>query len=124
MRSEGFLPDAVTLVILLSCFASFGDLRVGSSLHAYSIKRSLSSDTNVYIGTALVHFYAKCGKLGTARRVFDGMGEKNTVSWNALISVCTRDGRWSQVYEVRKLMKLKDLSKLPGCSIETESIAR
>ncbi|XP_024991680.1 pentatricopeptide repeat-containing protein At2g03380, mitochondrial [Cynara cardunculus var. scolymus] len=85
MRSEGFHPDAVTLVILLSCFASFGDLRIGSSLHAYSIKRSLSCDNNVYIGTALLHFYAKCGKQEAARRVFDGMGEKNTVSWNALI---------------------------------------
>ncbi|KAI3779156.1 hypothetical protein L2E82_08711 [Cichorium intybus] len=81
MRSEGYRPDAVTLVSLLSCF----DLHLGSSLHAYSIKELPSFD-NVYIGTALVNFYAKFGKLKTARKVFDKMPERNTVSWNALIN--------------------------------------
>ncbi|CAH1431528.1 unnamed protein product [Lactuca virosa] len=81
MRSKGFHPDEVTLVSLLSCF----DLHLGSSLHAYSIKGFLSFD-NVYIGTSLVNFYAKFGKLKTARHVFDKMPQRNTVSWNALIN--------------------------------------
>ncbi|GJX09314.1 pentatricopeptide repeat-containing protein [Tanacetum coccineum] len=91
MRSEDFRPDETTLVTLLSCFASFGDLQVGSSLHAYSIKGLLSYD-NVYINTSLLHFYAKCGELKLARRVFDGMGEKNTISWNALINAYGMQG--------------------------------
>ncbi|PWA97959.1 pentatricopeptide repeat (PPR) superfamily protein [Artemisia annua] len=91
MRLEGFRPDETTLVTLLSCFASFGDLQVGSSLHAYAIKGLLSYD-NVYINTSLLHFYAKCGELKLARRVFDGMGEKNTISWNALINAYGMQG--------------------------------
>ncbi|XP_071688532.1 pentatricopeptide repeat-containing protein At2g03380, mitochondrial-like [Rutidosis leptorrhynchoides] len=90
MRSEGFHPDEFTIVTLLSCFVY--DLLIGSSLHAYAIKRSLSRDNNVYVNTALMHFYAKCGDLKTARRVFDGMGEKNTISWNVLIDAYGMQG--------------------------------
>ncbi|KAI3696350.1 hypothetical protein L1987_79364 [Smallanthus sonchifolius] len=99
MRLEGFRPDEITLVTLLSCFASFGDLHIGSSLHAYCIKESLSCD-NVYINTALLRFYAKCGELRTARRVFDFMGEKNIISWNALINAYGMQGDCSGSIEV------------------------
>ncbi|KAL8224456.1 hypothetical protein R6Q57_019931 [Mikania cordata] len=99
MRLDGFLPDEFTIVTLLSCFASFGDLHTGSSLHAYSIKESLSCD-NVYINTSLLHFYAKCGDLRAARHVFDGMGEKSIISWNALIKAYGMQGDCSGSIEV------------------------
>nr|XP_043620966.1 pentatricopeptide repeat-containing protein At2g03380, mitochondrial [Erigeron canadensis] len=89
MRSEGFLPDEFTLVTLLSCFSSAGDLHVGSSVHSYCIKVSYD---DVYINTALLHFYASCGELKTARRVFDSMGEKSTISWNTLINAYGMQG--------------------------------
>ncbi|KAF2301899.1 hypothetical protein GH714_030256 [Hevea brasiliensis] len=52
MRMDSLLPDAVTLVSVFSACAFIGALRVGSSLHAYSIKGGLLS-SNVYVGTAL-----------------------------------------------------------------------
>lgn len=85
MRTEHFWPDAVTLVTVLSACASLGAVRVGSSLHAYSIKEGLLSCGNVYVGTALLTFYAKCGDAKSAREVFDGMEEKNTITWSAMI---------------------------------------
>jgi pentatricopeptide repeat protein len=84
MRSDSVSPDAVTLVSVLSACASLGALRVGSSLHAFSIKEGLLS-SSVYVGTALLNLYAKCGDVKSARIVFDGMGEKNTVTWSAII---------------------------------------
>ncbi|KAK9277302.1 hypothetical protein L1049_006842 [Liquidambar formosana] len=84
MRSDSYSPDAVTLVSVLSASASLGSLRVGSSLHAYSMKEGLLS-SNVYVGTALLNFYAKCGDAKSARIVFDGMREKNTITWSAMI---------------------------------------
>ncbi|KAM0029068.1 putative tetratricopeptide-like helical domain superfamily [Helianthus debilis subsp. tardiflorus] len=99
MRLEGFRPDEITLVTLLSCFASFGDLQIGSSLHAYCVKESLSCN-NVYINTALVHFYAKCGELKTACRVFDFMGEKNVISWNVLINAYGMQGDCNGSFDI------------------------
>ncbi|KAL3751559.1 hypothetical protein ACJRO7_012398 [Eucalyptus globulus] len=84
MRSESLSPDAVTLVVVLSASAFLAVLAVGSSLHAYSIKKGLSS-SNVHVGTALLNFYAKCGDVESARRVFDAMDSKNTVTWSAMI---------------------------------------
>lgn len=85
MRSESISPDAVSVVIVLSAYASLGALEAGSSLHAYSIKEGLVS-SNVYVGTALLNFYAKCGDARSARMVFDSMQDKNTVTWSAMIT--------------------------------------
>lgn len=84
MRSESFSPDAFTLVSVLSACASLGFLQVGSSVHAYSIKDGIST-SDLYAGTALLNFYAKCGDAESARLVFDGMKEKSTITWSAMI---------------------------------------
>ncbi|GAV74548.1 PPR domain-containing protein/PPR_2 domain-containing protein [Cephalotus follicularis] len=84
MRSDSLAADAVTLVSVFSACAVLGALQVGSSLHAYSIKEGLMP-SNVYVGTALLNFYAKCGDAKSARIVFNGMEEKNTVTWSAMI---------------------------------------
>jgi len=85
MRMGSVLPDAVTLVSVLSACASLNALQVGSSFHAYAVKRGLLS-SNVYVGTALLTFYAKCGDAESARVIFDGMDQKSTVTWSAMIS--------------------------------------
>lgn len=84
MRSDSVYPDAITLVSVLSACASVGAYRVGSSLHGYAIKAGLLSGS-VYVGTALLNFYAKCGDAESARVIFDEMGEKNTITWSAMI---------------------------------------
>ncbi|XP_050374482.1 pentatricopeptide repeat-containing protein At2g03380, mitochondrial [Argentina anserina] len=84
MTSESFSPDAFTLVSVLSACAYLSFLQVGASLHAYSIKIGILA-SNLYAGTALLNFYAKCGDAESARAVFDGMRERNTITWTAMI---------------------------------------
>ncbi|TKY58925.1 Pentatricopeptide repeat-containing protein mitochondrial [Spatholobus suberectus] len=85
MRLESFSPDAVTVVGVLSACASLGALQLGCSVHALSLKDGLVL-SSIYVGTALLNFYAKCGDAKSARMVFDSMGEKNAVTWSAMIS--------------------------------------
>ena len=54
------------------------------SIHSGILGTSLIGD--VRVGTGLVVFYGKCGFIEEARAVFDEMGERDVVSWNALIS--------------------------------------
>ncbi|XXG48730.1 hypothetical protein AAC387_Pa02g3096 [Persea americana] len=82
-RSDHITPDAVTVVSVLSASASVGTLCVGNSIHAYAVKSGFVS--SVYIGTALLNLYAKCGDVESARTIFDGMCERTLVTWSAMM---------------------------------------
>lgn len=48
---------------------------------------------NVKLGTALVDMYSKCGLVDYARRSFDEILAKNSMSWNTMIDGYMRSGR-------------------------------
>ncbi|KAK9107391.1 hypothetical protein Syun_023402 [Stephania yunnanensis] len=77
--------DATTMVCVLSACACLGVLYLGCALHAYALKEGFLS-SNVYVGTALVNLYSKCGDFAYSRKVFDEMREKNKVTWSAMMS--------------------------------------
>ncbi|KNA07902.1 hypothetical protein SOVF_167570 [Spinacia oleracea] len=77
-------PNPVTVTSILSACAQLGAVSLGKWVHELINKEKLES--NVYISTALIDMYAKCGSLTMARELFDAMPEKNVVSWNAMIS--------------------------------------
>ncbi|PON79627.1 Tetratricopeptide-like helical domain containing protein [Parasponia andersonii] len=108
MRSESLLPDAITLVSVLSACAFIGALRVGSSLHAYSIKDGLITN-NVIVGTALLNFYAKSGDAKSARIVFNDMKEKNSVTWSTMIGGYGMQGDNSESFTLFNEMLKDDL---------------
>ncbi|KAF3781134.1 Pentatricopeptide repeat-containing protein [Nymphaea thermarum] len=83
MRLTQVSPDAVTCVGVLSACSSLGALEMGTSLHGYAVKVGILS--NVYVGTALLNLYAKCGSAGMAKKVFDEMDEKNITTWSAMV---------------------------------------
>ncbi|KAF3443210.1 hypothetical protein FNV43_RR12891 [Rhamnella rubrinervis] len=83
MFIDGVLPTTITYVSLLSCCTGLMIPFVGESIHANIIKNAFESD--VFVGSALVGFYAKCGKLELAHCCFNEIHERNVVSWNALI---------------------------------------
>ncbi|GAV73646.1 PPR domain-containing protein/PPR_2 domain-containing protein/PPR_3 domain-containing protein [Cephalotus follicularis] len=84
MRSEGELPDEVTLLSLLSACADIGDLEVGKKIHC-SVLEVNSGDLSVLIGNALIDMYAKCGSIERALKVFCGMRDKDVSTWNSVI---------------------------------------
>ncbi|KDP38027.1 hypothetical protein JCGZ_04670 [Jatropha curcas] len=83
MGSEGLEPDGFTIVSLLSACAEIGALALGRRVHAYMVKVGLTE--NLHANNALLDLYAKCGSIMNAQKVFDGMGERNVVSWTSLI---------------------------------------
>lgn len=42
-------------------------------------------DFDVYVGSSLVDFYGKCKEIECARKVFDGMFDRNEVSWTSMV---------------------------------------
>lgn len=83
MFTLGVLPTTITYINLLICCTGLSIRFIGESIHTKIIKNSFESD--VYVGSALVNFYAKCSKLEYANRCFYRISARNVISWNALI---------------------------------------
>eukprot|EP01018_Ginkgo_biloba_P010548 Gb_15394 [translate_table: standard] len=84
MHRLGMKPNHITFACVLNACASSLSLEQGKQLHAHIIRTEL--ELNVFVGSALVDMYAKCGRLGEALQLFNRMPERNVVSWTAMIS--------------------------------------
>ncbi|OIW18947.1 hypothetical protein TanjilG_09141 [Lupinus angustifolius] len=77
-RSQCFNPDSVAH-LLRSCY----NVKEIGMIHAVVLKRF--RDSIIYVDNNLICSYLRLGKLAQARRVFDGMSRRNTVTWTAMI---------------------------------------
>ncbi|XP_059280149.1 pentatricopeptide repeat-containing protein At3g29230-like [Lycium ferocissimum] len=84
MRVSNITPNSFTFTFLLRCFESFEAIKAGEVVHSEIVK--LGFESSVFAKNTLMDFYAKCGgNLGSARKVFDEMSERDVVSWNTII---------------------------------------
>ncbi|KAG5516415.1 hypothetical protein RHGRI_037206 [Rhododendron griersonianum] len=83
-------PDPYTFPSLLKACTSLNLLSHGLSFHQHVLVNGYSPDP--YIGSSLIHFYAKLGRTRVARQVFDRMLERNVVPWTAIIGCYSRTG--------------------------------
>ncbi|KAK4772291.1 hypothetical protein SAY86_014066 [Trapa natans] len=102
MKETGVEPNKITLTIVLSSCASAGALDLGKWVDNYVSMYNMKND--VYIGTALIDMYAKCGSLDDALNAFESMPQKNDVTWNAMISALAFHGRAEDALALFKLM--------------------
>ncbi|KAM2220545.1 hypothetical protein ACFX1S_019745 [Malus domestica] len=104
MVDEGVMPDKYVVPTVLKACALVRMLRIGKMIHGFVIRKSLDSD--VYVGNALIDFYANCGDFRSAMSVFDAMRERDVVSWTALVSAFMNEGIFEEAIEVFKSMQL------------------
>ncbi|KAJ7944560.1 Pentatricopeptide repeat-containing protein [Quillaja saponaria] len=84
-------PNVYTLSLILSICASITALRHGKQVHGYIFRHGFSLE--ISLSNALITMYAKCGILDRSLEVFNMMFDRDTVSWNALISAYARHGQ-------------------------------
>ncbi|GFY81577.1 tetratricopeptide repeat (TPR)-like superfamily protein [Actinidia rufa] len=76
--------DRRTLPPVLRSCAGLSALRLGRQVHAAVLENGFSLDMSN--SNALISMYSKCGDLGSARKVFDEMPERNSVTFSAMMS--------------------------------------
>ncbi|XP_004304765.1 PREDICTED: pentatricopeptide repeat-containing protein At1g11290-like [Fragaria vesca subsp. vesca] len=95
-------PSEVAMISMIGLFADIADVKMAKAMHCYVVRNSANEKLVVPVTTALVDMYVKCGNLGYARRLFDGLAEKSVVSWTTMIAGCIR---CNEVEEGVKLFK-------------------
>ncbi|KAI9115226.1 hypothetical protein K1719_013545 [Acacia pycnantha] len=83
MQSDDIKPDSFTFVSVITALADLSVTRQAKWIHGLVARTCL--DRNVFVATALVDMYAKCGAIQTARKLFDAMEERHVITWNAMI---------------------------------------
>ncbi|KAF9621817.1 hypothetical protein IFM89_028255 [Coptis chinensis] len=108
MQSEckckiGIKPDGITMVSLIDACSQLGTLGLGEWLHAYIEKNRIELD--VFLVTALIDMYAKCGDLGRSGHLFLGMPRRDLATWNAMIKGLSIHGQGKEALEIFFQMK-------------------
>ncbi|EXB42930.1 hypothetical protein L484_013952 [Morus notabilis] len=97
-----FSPNPITITSILSACAQLGTLSLGKWVHG--LIKSKNLECNIFVKTALVDMYAKCGSITEARELFDLMTNKSVVTWNAMISGYGLHGHGHQAFKLYKEM--------------------
>ncbi|KAJ0974630.1 hypothetical protein J5N97_016595 [Dioscorea zingiberensis] len=87
MQAQDVRPNAFTVVALLIACNELGSLHLGRWVHDYARAHDgLGLARNVYVCTALIDMYSKCGSIEDAVKVFDEMPVRSLATWNSMIS--------------------------------------
>lgn len=89
-RKEGVEPKDFMVSSVLSACAGMAGLELGRSVHALAVKACVEG--NIFVGSALVDMYGKCGSIEDSERAFNEMPERNLVCWNAMIGGYAHQG--------------------------------
>lgn len=84
MGSDGIRPNSLTVSSILPAFADLKELKLGREIHGFVLRNGMEG--NLYVSSALVNMYASCASLRQARLVFDNMSQRDTVSWNVILT--------------------------------------
>lgn len=122
MRQHEMHPTQFSYATVLSCCAKVASSFQGKQVHAQITKDGYMSD--VFVGSALIGMYCKCGDVDGARNFFDMMPSKSTVSWNEMIHGYAQNGRgdeavllyWDMIASAERRDGITFVAVLTACS--------
>ncbi|KAH7655504.1 Tetratricopeptide-like helical domain-containing protein [Dioscorea alata] len=107
MRREGVCVDEIVMVSVLSACARLGILKGGKLLHGLIVRNGIDAYVNLH--NALIHMYASCEDIGSARGLFDSAGIVDQISWNSMISGYVKCGLVEEARRFFDAMPQRDI---------------
>ncbi|XP_077220482.1 pentatricopeptide (PPR) repeat-containing protein [Tasmannia lanceolata] len=108
MVDLGVRPNKFTFPFVLKACSGLLVLEDGKEIHEDAKRFGL--DLDVFVSTALVDLYAKCGCLDDAYQVFDKMPHRDVVAWNAMIAGSALHGRCDDAIRLIVEMQMGGMS--------------
>ncbi|XP_008798486.1 pentatricopeptide repeat-containing protein At2g22410, mitochondrial [Phoenix dactylifera] len=97
-------PDKYTYPFLFKACAKMVDFQLGMELFGHAFQ--LGWRSHFYVINALIHMIAMCGRLGDARKLFDGSCVRDLVSWNTMIHTYVQSGCPREALELFREMEV------------------
>ncbi|KAF5446884.1 hypothetical protein F2P56_032480 [Juglans regia] len=114
LLDHGFCPTSATVTSLLPACATTANVRRGKEIHGYALVIGVGDD--IFVRSALVDMYAKCGFIAEARNLFYRMSKINTVTLNSMIFGYANHGYCNEAIELFKQMEKEEGKKLDHLS--------
>lgn len=111
-RKEGLVPNDFMISTFLSACAGLSDFDLGRSGHTLAVKACVEG--NIFVGSALVDMYGKCGSINDAERVFNEMSHRNSITWNAMINGYAHQGHADMALALCEKMTSSNCEVLPN----------
>ncbi|CAL0308300.1 unnamed protein product [Lupinus luteus] len=107
MRWAGVNPDSFTFPYVLKACTELLDYGLSRVVHGQVFRHGFGSD--VFVQNGLVALYAKCGYIGNAKVVFDGLCDRTIVSWTSIISGLAQNGEAMEALRMFSQMRNTDV---------------
>ncbi|CBI22269.3 unnamed protein product, partial [Vitis vinifera] len=107
MQDSGVCADNFTYPFLLKACSGKVWVRVVEMIHAQVEKMGFCLD--IFVPNSLIDSYFKLGELGEARRLFDEMPERDTVSWNTILDGYVKAGEMNAAFELFEKMPARNV---------------
>jgi pentatricopeptide repeat protein len=97
------LPDSTAFTLALSACARLGDLAAAEDIRDCVFSAGYGKD--VFVCSALLHLYSRCGVMDDAVRVFEGMPRRDRVAWSTMVAGFVGVGRPVEALNMYRMMK-------------------
>ncbi|GFP89511.1 pentatricopeptide repeat-containing protein at3g12770 [Phtheirospermum japonicum] len=106
MQQAFVSPDKFTFPLVLKACGVVPAARYGQAVHAQILRHGFE---DVVVQNSLLSFYVKCGENYRVRIIFDGLSDKNVVSWTSIISGLAQNGQPDEALRIFKDMRGSDV---------------
>ncbi|XP_065876765.1 pentatricopeptide repeat-containing protein At5g39350 [Euphorbia lathyris] len=103
MVDFGVEIDCATLVSVFPVCGYLRELQLGRRVHGLMERNGL--DKKIAVRNALVDMYVKCGSMDEARLAFDGMNERDVISWTSMINGYASSGDLRSALALCRMMQ-------------------
>lgn len=90
MQKSGLAPNSYTFVAALQACEDSSFSKQGMLIHATILKSGYHVD--IFVVNALIATYARFGKMSEAAHIFYNMDDRDTISWNSMLSGFVQNG--------------------------------
>nr|UPT49031.1 pentatricopeptide repeat protein AaPPR1402 [Agave angustifolia] len=107
MQRVNVRPTLVTLISVLSACAKLKDLDFGAWVHG--IVGDWRMIPSLKLRNALIEMYAGCGDMVTAWRMFEGMEERDVITWTSIVTGFANSGQLDRARTLFDQMPERDI---------------